>query len=119
MSAEIFYALGGTTLIVMGLYGFVSIPHLLRKLLAFNIMASGVFLVLVGLGQAQGEPDPVPQALVLTGIVVAFGSTALALVLLRRWFKISGTASLEAETATETEQDHRDDHSSGSKRDRA
>ena len=95
MSAELLYALGGLALIVLSLSVLVADPHLLRKLLAFNVMASGVFLVLVGLGQADGSPDPVPQALVLTGIVVAFASTALALVLLRRWFLVSGRASLE------------------------
>lgn len=95
MDIELLYALGGLGLIVLSLSVLVADPHLLRKLLAFNVMASGVFLVLVGLGRAGGSPDPVPQALVLTGIVVAFASTALALVLLRRWFLVSGRASLD------------------------
>lgn len=100
MNAELLYALGGTVLVALGLYTFATVAHLLRKLLAFNVMASGTFLILVGLGQADGQADPVPQALVLTGIVVAFGSTALALVLLRRWFQATGSATLETECQT-------------------
>ena len=39
--------------------------------------------------------DPVPQALVITGIVVAFAATALAVALLLRLFKESGEATLD------------------------
>ena len=38
--------------------------------------------------------DPVPQALVITGIVVAFAATALAVALLLRLFQETGRASL-------------------------
>jgi multicomponent Na+:H+ antiporter subunit C len=38
--------------------------------------------------------DPVPQAMVITGIVVAFSATALAVALLLRLFAVSGAASL-------------------------
>ncbi len=40
--------------------------------------------------------DPVPQALVITGIVVAFAATALAVALLLRLFEESGEATLDA-----------------------
>lgn len=95
MNADLLYALGGAALVGMSLLALVTVPHLLRKLLALNVLASGVFLILVGRGQAGEGADPVPQALVLTGIVVAFASTALALVLLRRWFELSGHVSFE------------------------
>lgn len=105
MTADLLFSLGGAVLVTLGLYALAAIPNLLRKVLAFNVMASGVFLILVGLGQARGpnagDPDPLPQALVLTGIVVAFASTALALTLLRRWFRASGRATLEMEQAPE------------------
>lgn len=99
MAPEILYALGGAFLVAIGLCVMVAIPHLLRKILAFNVMASGIFLILVGLREAEAFTDPVPQALVLTGIVVAFASTALAVLLLRRWFHLSGRATLEPEHA--------------------
>ena len=49
---------------------------------------------MVGLAQREGEPDPVSQALVLTGIVVAIAATALALVLIRRYYHLSGETTL-------------------------
>ena len=66
-------------------------PHPLRKILAFNMLGSGVFLlfgVIARSGAAAGfGGDPVPQALVITGIVVAFSATALAVALLLRLFE--------------------------------
>ena len=49
-------------------------------------MSSGVFLVLVALARRVPgpEPDPVPHAMVITGIVVAISATAMAVVLARR-----------------------------------
>jgi multicomponent Na+:H+ antiporter subunit C len=38
--------------------------------------------------------DPVPQALVITGIVVAFSATALAVALLLRLHEATGSATL-------------------------
>ena len=43
--------------------------------------------------------DPVPQALLITGIVVAFSATALAVALLLRLHDETGSASLSAEAA--------------------
>ena len=57
-----------------------------RRILAINIAGAGLFLQLIAAAY-QGlfrTPDPVPHALVLTGIVVAFSATALALALGRR-----------------------------------
>jgi len=97
MSADLLYALTGTALIVIGVAGLILQPHLLRKILAFNIMGSGIFLVLVGLAQRAGTPDPVPQAMVLTGIVVAIAATALALALARQLLDMSGEMRLPEE----------------------
>ena len=73
-------------------------PQPLRKLLAFNLLGGGVFLLFGvvarrGAGAGFGG-DPVPQALVITGIVVAFAATALAVALLLRLFEASGDVSL-------------------------
>jgi multicomponent Na+:H+ antiporter subunit C len=94
MSAAAWYAWAGVALCTLGLFGFIVHRHLVRRLLAFNIMGSGSFLLLVGLAQDGRGIDPVPQALVLTGIVVAVASTALALVIFRRWFRVSGESVL-------------------------
>ena len=41
--------------------------------------------------------DPVPQALLITGIVVAFSATALAVALLLRLFDETGSVTLSAD----------------------
>ncbi len=94
MSAALLYALAGAALFAIGLAGLLLQPHLLRKILAFNILGSGAFLILVGLGQRDGGVDPVPQAMVLTGIVVAVAATALALALARQLLDLSGQMGL-------------------------
>lgn len=39
--------------------------------------------------------DPVPQALILTAIVISFGVTAFAVVLIRRAYAVTGTGDLD------------------------
>lgn len=84
MSTALIYPCVGVVLFVMGVAGGLLLAHPLRKILAFNLIGSGAFLVLVGLAQRDGGVDPAPQAMVLTGIVVAVAATALALALVRR-----------------------------------
>ena len=94
MNEFFLFALTGGLLAGLGLFGFVLHRHLLRRLMAFNLMGSGCFLILTGLSQTTQGVDAVPQALVLTGIVVAVSATALALVLVRRWFHLTGQTAL-------------------------
>lgn len=97
MTPAILYAITGVLLFCLGLRGLLADPHLLRKILALNIMSTGVFLLLVGIAYRDPElpPDPVPHAMVLTGIVVAVSATALALVLMRRLFDLTGATALD------------------------
>lgn len=94
LASGLIFAGAGALLFAMGVAGVILLDHLLRRILAFNLMGSGAFLVLVGLAQRAGVPDPVPQAMVLTGIVVAVAATALALALARRLFALTGGYTL-------------------------
>lgn len=92
------FGLTGSALVALGLFGLVTQPALLRKILAFNLLGGGVFL-LFGVVAGRGAVlDPVPQALVITGLVVAFAATALALVLVQRLFQITGAATIAEDT---------------------
>ena len=93
------YALAGVTLLVLGLHAVIVHAHLVRKILAINVMGSGVFLMFLSLARRSGEsiPDPVPQAMVLTGIVVAVSATALALTLVCRIQAATGKPYLSGE----------------------
>ena len=85
MSQVLWYALVGVGLFLMGLLGLILYRHLLRRVLALNIMGAGVFLIFVALARRAGAlPDPVPHAMVLTGLVVSVSATALALALISR-----------------------------------
>jgi multicomponent Na+:H+ antiporter subunit C len=85
VSTTIIFGLTGMLIFSMASYAVVVTRHLLRKLIAINVMGSSVFLLLVAMaGRAAGEPDPVPHAMVLTGIIVTVGTTGLAVALLRR-----------------------------------
>lgn len=99
MTTGLIYAFAGVLLFVLGAAGVVLLAHLLRRILAFNLMGSGTFLVLVGLSQRDGGVDPVSQAMVLTGIVVAVASTALALGLMRALAARTGRTELGAGAA--------------------
>jgi multicomponent Na+:H+ antiporter subunit C len=96
LTPELIFALAGIGLFAIGLRALVRRPHLLHKVLAFNVMGSGVFLVLVA---PAGADDPVPQAMVITGIVVAVSATALALNLMLKVFTATGRARLDGESA--------------------
>ena len=105
MSATTVFGLCAAAAVGLGLYGLIADPQPLRKILAFNLLGSGVFLlfgVVARRGAASGlGGDPVPQALVITGIVVAFSATALAVALLLRLFDAAGSATLHAPTGTD------------------
>ena len=88
LDAATLYGLMGAILVGLGLYGVVLLGGFLRRLLAFNLLGGGVF-ILFGVVARRGAGagfggDPVPQALVITGIVVAFCATALAITLIER-----------------------------------
>ena len=101
MSAATLYGFCSAVLVGLGLFGLTVHPQPLRKILAFNLIGGGVFLlfgVVARRGAAVGVGgDPVPQAMVITGLVVAFAATALAVGLLLRLFQETGRATLRSD----------------------
>lgn len=79
-----FYYLISLTLICLSLYHFIIARNLFKRLISINILGSGIFLFFVATAKntGTGKIDPVPHALVLTGIVVAVSATALAVYLI-------------------------------------
>ncbi|MBZ5715672.1 cation:proton antiporter subunit C [Nannocystis pusilla] len=95
MSLSTLYAMTGVALFSLGFHALLVQRHLLRKVLALNVLGSATFLLLVGMARRGGDtPDPVPHAMVLTGIVVAVSATALALSLARRLKAAQGLVRL-------------------------
>ena len=112
MSAATLYGLCGAALVGLGLFGLLVQPEPLRKILAFNLLGAGVFLTFGSVarrGAAAGfAADPVPQALVITGLVVALAATALAVALLLRLFAETGRATLRPQPESEVRDDGAD-----------
>ncbi|PMR77949.1 Na+/H+ antiporter subunit C [Billgrantia endophytica] len=72
----------GQVLVGLGLWAFALHRHLLRRLLAFNIIGTGIFLVLMTLvGEAATAAG---HGLVMTGLMVALLGTVLGALLIRR-----------------------------------
>ena len=97
MTTSMLYAFVGAALFSAGLFGMITAHRLIRTVMAFNIAGSGVFLFLVAMAYRDRAafPDPVPHAMVLTGIVVAVSATALALLLICRLQECSGSSSTD------------------------
>ncbi|QQP92828.1 NADH-quinone oxidoreductase subunit K (plasmid) [Skermanella sp. TT6] len=88
------FAMTGAALIGLGFYGLTASKHLLRRVVAFNVIGSGIFLYFGAFASRGSTPDPVPQALIITGIVVALSATALAIGLVVAHARESGSAVL-------------------------
>jgi multicomponent Na+:H+ antiporter subunit C len=101
MNAATLFGLCGSALVGIGLYGLITNPEPLRKILAFNLLGSGVFLlfgVIARRAAAAGlGGDPVPQAMVITAIVVAFAATAMAIALVLRLLQETGRTTLSSD----------------------
>lgn len=97
--------LGAAGLILLGMFALVVYRNAIRLVLGLMILEAGVnlFLITTGFrpnaaapiltGAVAGENmvDPIPQALVLTAIVIGVGVQALALALIVRAHRAYGT----------------------------
>ena len=103
----------GFVLILMGLYGALTHRDIIRMIIGFTIADAGVNIVLVSVGVIAGRTapildviapadaaariiDPVPQALVLTAIVIGLGITALMLAYAYRLFRFRRSLDISA-----------------------
>ena len=101
----------GFVLILMGLYGALTNRDIFRMIVNFTIATTGVNIVLVSVGAMAGRAapildvisadkaaeliiDPLPQALVLTAIVIGLGVTALMLAYAYRLFGLRGSLDI-------------------------
>jgi len=107
------YGIYGTAVLVIlvGLYGALVKRSLLKIVISLSIIDSGINLLLVAIGYLKGGTapifssgyldnpkimvDPIPQALVLTAIVIGFGVTAVALALVIRLYRHHHTLHID------------------------
>ena len=103
------YYIGAFGLVFIGLYILLVKKNLIKIIIGLSILDTGVFLFLIAVGyinkgtapifskpglNPKNMVDPVPQALVLTSIVIGVSVLALALALTIRLYKHYGTLNL-------------------------
>lgn len=106
----------GFVLILVGLFGALTNRNILRMIVSFSVADTGVNLVMVAVGYMHGRTapilneavpvaqasaliiDPVPQALVLTAIVIGVGVTALMLAYAYKLYESKRTLDISKYT---------------------
>lgn len=101
--------IGAAALFSIGLYMVLVHTNLIKKIIGINIMETSVFLVFVTIGFVRGGRapivrdgvaassyvNPLPSALILTGIVVAVSITVYALSMVVRLHEAYGSVELD------------------------
>ena len=93
-------------LFLVGLYGVLSRRNLIKIVISLSVMEFSIFLMLVLIGYIDGgiapivtsdvQPgqlfvDPLPQAMVLTAIVIGFATTAMLMAIAIRLYRKNKT----------------------------
>ena len=95
----------GFILIIIGLWGTLTQKNIIKMIIGFSIIDTGIHLLIVSIGYIKGRTapildaavtkaeavdkvvDPIPSALVLTAIVIGLAVTALMLVYAVQMYK--------------------------------
>ena len=88
--------------LVMGLIILSNAANLVIFTVAGMTRADPPFLDEATKQASAGVADPLPQALILTAIVIAFGVLAFSVVLIHRAYKVVGTDDLDQMKDTDT-----------------
>lgn len=103
--------LGSFTIFTIGLVGVLSKKNLFKIFLSLSIVESSLFLFFIGNHFAIGKTapiaadgirlfgahmvDPVPQAMILTTIVIGIAVLALALSFVVNYYRLSGNINID------------------------
>jgi multicomponent Na+:H+ antiporter subunit C len=98
-------------LMFIGFYAMIAKDNLIKKIIGLNIFQTAIFLFFISLGVVKGGTapivseemiskgyvygNPLPHVLILTAIVVAVSTTAVALSLIIRMYEEYGTIQEE------------------------
>ncbi|MFT5624120.1 MAG: multicomponent Na+:H+ antiporter subunit C [Lentimonas sp.] len=84
MTSELIYICAGFGLVGLALYRLATCGDMLLRVLSLNLLGVGIAILFLASAREAGITDAVPQAFVLTGIVVLVGVTAALLALAER-----------------------------------
>lgn len=106
----------GFVLVLTGLWGILRHRNILRIIIGFSLVDTGLHIVMVATGYITGgsapiiekvfgsadaaplSVDPIPSALVVTAIVIGFSVTAIMLSFAIRLYETNKTLSIDALT---------------------
>ena len=106
--------IGSMALFFVGLFGLLTQKHFIKIFMSVAIMESSLFLLLIGLvyKQAASAPiftdikqgftnmnDPVPQAMILTAIVIGMSVLALGISFAIEYYKLTGKVNIDELTS--------------------
>ncbi|PKN73862.1 MAG: cation:proton antiporter [Candidatus Cloacimonetes bacterium HGW-Cloacimonetes-3] len=112
--------ISGVLLIIIGIWAMLTRKNIIRIIIGFSIVDTGVHMIIVAIGYIKNATapiidsavntssdisgavhvnslivDPVPSALVLTAIVIGLAVTALLLSFAIRLYKVSGSLNID------------------------
>jgi multisubunit Na+/H+ antiporter MnhC subunit len=105
LEIEYITVIAGFILLIVGLWGIISQKNIIKMIISFSIIDTSIHLLLVAIGYIRNRTapiidgavnksdaveqitDPVPQAMVLTAIVIGVGITALLLTYALKLFR--------------------------------
>jgi len=103
----------GLALLLIGIWGMLTRKNIIRMIIGFSLMDTGIHIVMVSIGYLSGGTapiingaveratalthvvDPIPSALVLTAIVIGLGITAVMLAFAVRIHASKGSLSIK------------------------
>jgi len=112
-SLEYISIITGFLLVVIGIWGILTQKNIIKMIVSFTIFDTGINVIMVSIGYIKGKTapildeavnikdavnkivDPVPQALVLTAIVIGLGVTALMLAYAMKLHKQKGNLEIQ------------------------
>ncbi len=105
LSLEIVTLITGIALLLIGIWGLLTQKNLIKMVIGFALFDTGIHIIMVSIGYVKNRTapildqavktneaaekivDPVPQALVLTAIVIGLGITALMLAYVLKMYQ--------------------------------
>lgn len=103
----------GILLILTGLWAILTQKNIIKMIIGFSLFDTGIHIIMVGVGYVKGKTapildeavnleqaarevvDPLPQAMVLTAIVIGLGITALMLAYALRLYQKKNTLDVK------------------------
>ena len=102
--------LGSMLLFFIGLFGLLTRKHIINIFMSIAIMESSIFLLFIGVSYKDGfiapiidethkniaiMNDPIPQAMILTAIVIAMAVLALGVSFAIEYYKLTGRTDID------------------------